>query len=68
MEPVEVIIDYAYPCMMAENALRKVHEYMLQNNFDAAIEESMKVLVETKLMLNAIKEMKGRTSADTKEL
>jgi hypothetical protein len=54
--------------MMAENALRKVHEYMLQNNFDAAIEESMKVLVETKLMLNAIKEMKGRTSADTKEL
>ena len=65
---VEVIIDYAYPCMMAENALRKVHDHMLQNNFDAAIEESMKVLVETKLMLNAIKEMKGRTSANTKEL
>jgi hypothetical protein len=65
---VEVIIDYAYPCMMAENALRKVHDHMLHGNFDAAIEESMKVLVEAKIMLNSIKEMKGRSNANTQEL
>jgi hypothetical protein len=65
---VEVIIDYAYPCMMAETALRKVHDHMLHGNFDAAIEESMKVLVEAKIMLNSIKEMKGKPNADTQEL
>lgn len=65
---VEVIIDYAYPCMMAETALRKVHDHMLHGNFDAAIEEALIAAAETKIMTNAIREMKGRTNADTQEL
>jgi hypothetical protein len=52
------IVDYAYPCMMAEKGLRKVHDAMLENNFEAAIEAAIQTLVDTKLMVNAIKDMK----------
>jgi hypothetical protein len=65
---VEVIIDYAYPCMMAENALRKVHDHMLHGNFEAALEEALIVAVETKIMTNAIREMKGKLNANSEEL
>jgi hypothetical protein len=65
---VEVIIDYAYPCMMAETALRKVHDHMLHGNFDAALEEALIAAVEVKLMTNAIKDMKGKPNADTQDV
>lgn len=58
MEKVTAIVDYAYPCMMAEKGLRKVHDAMLDNDFDAAIEAAIQTLVDTKLMVNAIKDMK----------
>lgn len=58
MEKVTAIVDYAYPCMMAEKGLRKVHDAMLENNFDVAIETAIQTLVDTKLMVNAIKDMK----------
>ena len=58
MEKVTAIVDYAYPCMMAEKGLRKVHDAMLENNFEVAIEAAIQTLVDTKLMVNAIKDMK----------
>ena len=58
MEKVTVIVDYAYPCMMAEKALKQVHTAMLDKDFDTAIEAAIQALVETKLMVNAIKDMK----------
>lgn len=58
MEKVTAIVDYAYPCMMAEKGLHKVHDAMLENNFDVAIEAAIQTLVDTKLMVNAIKDMK----------
>ncbi len=58
MEKVTAIVDYAYPCMMAEKGLRKVHDAMLDNDFDVAIEAAIQTLVDTKLMVNAIKDMK----------
>ena len=58
MEKVTAIVDYAYPCMMAEKGLRKVHDAMLNNDFDTAIEAAIQALVDTKLMVNAIKDMK----------
>lgn len=58
MEKVTAIVDYAYPCMMAEKSLRKVHDAMLNNDFETAIEAAIQALVDTKLMVNAIKDMK----------
>jgi hypothetical protein len=54
----ELMVDYAYPCMMAENALKKAHDMMLENKYDEAIEEGLKAMAETKLMITAIKDMK----------
>lgn len=58
MEKVTVIVDYAYPCMMAEKALKQVHNAMLNKDFDTAVEAGIQALVETKLMVLAIKDMK----------
>jgi len=57
------IVDYAYPCMMAENALKKAHDGMLEQDYDAAINEALIAIAETKLMINAIKDMKERQDA-----
>ena len=54
----ELMVDYAYPCMMAERALKDAHDAMLDRGYDEAIEHTFKALAEVKLMLNAIKEMK----------
>ena len=56
----ELMVDYAYPCMMAENALKKAHDMMLENKYDEAIEEGLKAMAETKLMITAIKDIKER--------
>lgn len=52
---VENIIDYAHPCMMAEQALKQLHNAMLRKDYDAALEAGMRALVEVKLTCNAIK-------------
>jgi len=52
------LVDYAYPCMMAENALKEAHIHMLNREYDEAIEQALKAMVETKLMINAIKHMR----------
>jgi len=35
------VIDYAYPCMMAEKALKELHQAMLNNDYDAALEHAL---------------------------
>ena len=57
------MIDYARPCMMAETALKKSHNAMLQNDYDEAIGEALVAIAETKLMINSIKDMKERQDA-----
>lgn len=61
MEKVTAIVDYAYPCMMAENGLRKAHNAMLQNNFEGAIEAAIQALADTKLMITAIRDMQEKS-------
>ena len=56
----ELMVDYAYPCMMAENALKEAHAHMLNHEYDEAIEAGLEALAETKLMVTAIKDMKER--------
>ena len=57
------IIDYAYPCMMAERALKKAHDAMLENDYDAAIEHTVAAITEAKMMYNSIKIMQEKNNA-----
>lgn len=52
------MVDYAYPCMMAEKALKQTHDSVLESDLDAAIEAALVAMSETKLMLNALRHMK----------
>lgn len=54
------IVDYAYPCMMAEKALRDAHEAVLENDLDAAIEQTTQAIVEARLMLHSLQIMKEK--------
>ena len=56
----ELMIDYAYPCMMAEKALKELHDAMLHRDFARAREAALTAMVETKLTLNAIAEMESK--------
>jgi hypothetical protein len=47
--------------MMAENALKEAHIHMLNREYDEAIEQGFKAIVETRLMINAIKHMREGT-------
>lgn len=49
------MIDYAHPTMMAEKALRDLHNAMLDKKFDEALDHGMRALVETRMAINAIK-------------
>jgi len=49
------IVDYAYPCMMAEKALKDLHAAMLRNDYDEALEHALTAMAEAKLTYNAIR-------------
>jgi hypothetical protein len=57
------IIDYAYPMMAAEKALRDAHDRMLEKKYDEALEEMNKVLVEARITINSIRHMKEQDNA-----
>lgn len=52
------IVDYAYPCMMAEKALKDAHDAVLEKDLDRAMEKTMEALVQSRLMLVSLKHMK----------
>lgn len=54
------MIDYAYPCMMAEKALKDLHNAMLENKYDDALESGLLALTEIKMTINAINDMKDK--------
>jgi hypothetical protein len=49
------IKDYAYPCMMAEKAVKNVYELMLKNDSGKAIEQCNIAMQEIINIINAIK-------------
>lgn len=57
------MIDYAYPTMMAERALKRLHEAMLRNDFEGAKEAALDCLVEAKMAYNSVVEMEERDAA-----
>lgn len=48
------LIDYAHPAMMAEKALKDLHEAMLLKQYDKALEHARTAQVEIKMTYNAI--------------
>lgn len=55
-----LMVDYAYPCMMAEKALKELHSAMLNRDFGKAKEAALTAMVETKLALTAINDMEEK--------
>lgn len=55
MNDNEILIDYAAPCMAAENALKDLHKAMLDRNFERAHAKGLDALVEVRMALNAIR-------------
>jgi hypothetical protein len=49
--------------MMAENALKKAHDGMLEQDYDTAVNEAFIAIAEIKLMISTIKDMKERQDA-----
>lgn len=61
------MIDYAYPMMMTEKAIKEAHNRMLENDHDQAIEQMLMVMTEAKMTLNAIRHMKEQQDALRKQ-
>lgn len=58
----ELMVDYAYPCMMAEKALKNLHNAMLENKYDAALEAGLEALADVRLTIQAIKDMQEKAA------
>lgn len=48
------MIDYAYPTMMAEKALKELHEAMLARKYESAKEAALRCMSECKIAYHAI--------------
>lgn len=54
METVN-LIDYARPCMMAEKALKDLHDAMLRKKYAEALNHAEEALIEVRLTAAAIR-------------
>lgn len=57
------MIDYAYPTMMAEKALKELHDAMLERRYEDAKAAALTCIAETKLARHAIELMEERYAA-----
>ena len=42
------LIDYAHPLMMAERALKKAHDYLLNRDYELALDQLKLAIIETR--------------------
>jgi hypothetical protein len=49
------MIDYARPTMMAEKALKDLHNAMLDKRYEEAIEQALQAIAETRQAIAAIR-------------
>lgn len=59
----EKLIDYAYPLMMAENALKGCYTAALAQEYESATEIAMHAMAEIKLTIVALKHMQEQKHA-----
>ena len=57
------MIDYAHPCMMAEKALKELHDAMLEQDYKRAMKAGMDAMVEVRMTMNAVNHMKEQNNA-----
>ena len=57
MVKVTAIVDYAHPAMMAEKALGQLHLAALGKQYHEAIEQTIELIVQSRLILNALRHM-----------
>ena len=51
------MIDYSYPTMMAEKALRDLHQAMLRRDYDSALGHALEAATQCRLTSIAIRDM-----------
>jgi len=51
------MIDYAYPCMMAEKALKDLHNAAIEGRLDDAAEHALEAITEARLAYQALQHM-----------
>ena len=56
------MIDYSYPCMMAERALKDLHNAAIEGRMDDALEHALVAITETRLTYQALRHMQGGIS------
>jgi hypothetical protein len=57
------VIDYAYPLMMAERALKKAHDYLLEEDYILAMDQLEKAVVEVRIARNSVIHIKEKSDA-----
>jgi hypothetical protein len=62
------VIDYAYPLMMAERALKKAHDYLLEEDYILAMDQLEKAVVEVRIARNSVIHIKEKSDALHKQI
>lgn len=57
---IEKVNDYALPCMQAEKSLKEVHQLMLDNKYQHALQECTIALTHIADLMEAIEQMKAK--------
>lgn len=57
---IEIIVDYAKPCMEAEKALRDAHNAVLEQNLELAMTRTMDAVICARLMYGSLRDMKEK--------
>ena len=58
-----MLIDYARPCMLAEKALKDVHDSMLRRDHQEAYEKAVDCIAHVEAVLFAITHMRAQEHA-----
>lgn len=51
------MIDYAYPCMMAEKALKDLHNAAIEGRLEDALEHALEAITQARLTYQALSHM-----------
>jgi len=57
------LIDYAHPLMMAERALKKAHDYLLDSDYELALDQLKLAIIETRAASVATIHMQEKSDA-----
>jgi hypothetical protein len=60
--------DYTYPMLLAQNALRLLHEAMQERDYDTALKQAYDALAETKLTCALIKDLVDQRKYQLREI